>query len=284
MLNRSNAASAVVLSALAAVMLAPLNAQVSAQALSVDQMVQRGWIAREAERYSEAEALLRGAIAQQPRNVNALLGLGLVLQDKGEWTQAIALYRQALQVSPNHASTQAALKNALDYRQRSQQFQAQKLKSLKTQLQAFDQALSLQDQAISALTKLIQAAPNRPSTYTAYVELGNTLLKRNRTDQERLFIVREIQQADPNSAIQVNPLLNDETRLSQAIAAYQKAIALNPNLPEAHYGLGNALAAQNRLRDAIAAYQRALQLNPKDAIAASQLARAKQHLSQQGRL
>ncbi|MEH2026036.1 tetratricopeptide repeat protein, partial [Nostoc sp.] len=52
----------------------------------------------------------------------------------------------------------------------------------------------------------------------------------------------------------------EQKKLDAAVAAYQKAIQLNPNLATAYYNLGNALSDQKKLDAAIAAYQKALTL------------------------
>jgi tetratricopeptide (TPR) repeat protein len=46
----------------------------------------------------------------------------------------------------------------------------------------------------------------------------------------------------------------------EAIAAYRKAIELKPDLPKAHYNLGNALRKQGKLEGAIPAYRKAIEL------------------------
>ena len=46
---------------------------------------------------------------------------------------------------------------------------------------------------------------------------------------------------------------------------YEKAIQLDPNYFSAHKGRGNVLYELKRYKDALAAYNRAIQLNPKDA-------------------
>ena len=51
-------------------------------------------------------------------------------------------------------------------------------------------------------------------------------------------------------------------RLEEAIAAYRRAIELNPDHAEAHNNLGNVLGEQGRLDEAIAAYHRAIALKP----------------------
>jgi tetratricopeptide (TPR) repeat protein len=263
------------------VLIAVAIAPQSIQAKSVDQVVRQGLEARQAGRYSEAESLLNSAAQRDPKNASALLGLGLVLQDKGQLDRAISTFRQAVQAAPNNPGAQSALKLALDHQRRMQQFRADKLKSLKSQLVGFDQAIVAQDAAILAIRQILQQAPKKPANDEIYVELGNNLLKRNRSAEERLALLRETQLLEPGfKATKGEGLANLDGRLNDAIAAFQSAIALNPNLPEAHYGLGNALFEKNRMADAIAAYQKALQLSPQDVYVQTKLERAKQRLQQ----
>ena len=58
-----------------------------------------------------------------------------------------------------------------------------------------------------------------------------------------------------------NQLLGEE-KLEEAIAAYRRAIELNPDLSWSHHNLGEALAKLGQLDEAIAAYHRAIELNP----------------------
>ncbi|MEH2333191.1 tetratricopeptide repeat protein, partial [Nostoc sp.] len=58
-----------------------------------------------------------------------------------------------------------------------------------------------------------------------------------------------------------------QKKLDAAVAAYEKAIQLNPNDATAYYNLGNALRQQKKLDAAVAAYEKAIQLNPNDATA-----------------
>jgi tetratricopeptide (TPR) repeat protein len=47
-----------------------------------------------------------------------------------------------------------------------------------------------------------------------------------------------------------------------ALEEYQAAVQLQPGQPMPHYGVGIALATQGRLDEALAAYNRALELRP----------------------
>jgi tetratricopeptide (TPR) repeat protein len=59
--------------------------------------------------------------------------------------------------------------------------------------------------------------------------------------------------------------------LAEAVAAYRRALALNPNLVEAHINMGNALRGLGALAEAAASYRRALALKPDHALVHSNL-------------
>jgi tetratricopeptide (TPR) repeat protein len=74
---------------------------------------------------------------------------------------------------------------------------------------------------------------------------------------------------DPKSALPYNGLgtaLRAQRKLPEAIAAYHKAIAIDPKLAMPYNGLGNVLLQQKRLPEAIAAYRKAIELDPKSAL------------------
>ena len=56
-----------------------------------------------------------------------------------------------------------------------------------------------------------------------------------------------------------------EGRMDEAIAQFQKTLAINPNNAEANYDLGNAFFKQERINEAIAQFQKTLAINPTDA-------------------
>ncbi|MFN2513302.1 MAG: tetratricopeptide repeat protein [Pyrinomonadaceae bacterium] len=57
----------------------------------------------------------------------------------------------------------------------------------------------------------------------------------------------------------------------QASELFQKAVELNPNYGDAHYGLGLALFDQGRWEDAIRSFENAIKINPKDKEARAKL-------------
>jgi len=78
-----------------------------------------------------------------------------------------------------------------------------------------------------------------------------------------------------------NPILATSERQMQAIAAFERAIELNPALPNAHYNLGLIFVDRGDDDLAMAAFRRALQVNPLDRDARSWL-RKLENPSKQG--
>jgi tetratricopeptide (TPR) repeat protein len=59
--------------------------------------------------------------------------------------------------------------------------------------------------------------------------------------------------------------------VDEAIACYQKAIALDPTLATAHYNLGNALSRKGQVDEVIACHRKAIALDPRFAMAHTNL-------------
>ena len=76
---------------------------------------------------------------------------------------------------------------------------------------------------------------------------------------------------DAQSHLDLGASLIAENKLDQAIAEFEIALSLDPNLAEAHFRLGNAYFAQNKLDDAAAQFSQALDQDPTNVDARSNL-------------
>jgi protein O-mannosyl-transferase len=105
----------------------------------------------------------------------------------------------------------------------------------------------------------------RPNNERALVCLGDALSKIPGRLDDAIARYEEALRLNPNLAQAHNNLgkaLNDEGRTRDAIAQYEDVLRLNPGLAVAHNNLGSALNAAGRINEAIVQYEEALRLKP----------------------
>jgi superkiller protein 3 len=230
-------------------------------------------------------------LANAQTNIEQLYQQGNAAQSAGKYSQAEKIWRRVLQLDPNNASVYNGLGYALSNQKKL-------------------------EEAIAAYRKAIQIDPNYAEAYNGLANALFILTQRQyyqviaslfsdclEYDQQvsgspvnfdlircldrRIKEVKELKEviAAYRKAIQLNPnyveaynglgnALYDKKELDEAIAAYRKAIELNPKYADAYNGLGNALKDQKELDKAIAAYRKAIQLNPNYAAAYNNLGNA----------
>ncbi|HET90452.1 MAG TPA: tetratricopeptide repeat protein, partial [Chloroflexi bacterium] len=118
-----------------------------------------------------------------------------------------------------------------------------------------------------AALELAEQLGNTELQTWAFNGLGNVYSALGRHD-EALAAYRRAVELDPDYATPHNGLGNvysDLGRHDEAIAAYHRAVELDPEDAYPHNGLGTVYAALGRYDDAVAAFQRAIQLDPDDA-------------------
>jgi tetratricopeptide (TPR) repeat protein len=102
--------------------------------------------------------------------------------------------------------------------------------------------------------------------YRAYVNLAEVLREKGRMD-EAIAHYQKALAIKPDYAAAHNNLgnaLDQMGRVNEAIAHYQKALEIRPDYAGAHNNLGNALRQKGRVDEAIVHFQKALQINPDD--------------------
>jgi len=98
----------------------------------------------------------------------------------------------------------------------------------------------------------------------AHNNLGSAFRQQGRLN-EALAQFQKALAIDPNDEDVYNNLGNvffQQKRTDEAISCYQKALALDPNFAEAHNNLGDVFLQQGRMNDAITQFQAALKIKP----------------------
>ncbi|MCS6938716.1 MAG: tetratricopeptide repeat protein [Roseiflexus sp.] len=130
--------------------------------------------------------------------------------------------------------------------------------------------------APQAFTRYVAGDAQEMAMYASFSILGDAYSNAGEYSAAMCMLERAIAHghttASPESAAQTFFRLGwlyqtSRNSLAQAVAAYTRAIALNPNNPIAYYNRGIACAEQGDLARAIADYTRAIDLDPKYAVA-----------------
>lgn len=111
---------------------------------------------------------------------------------------------------------------------------------------------------------------------TSYVGLAQVLLRQGRADEAASELAAARQEIGPNFLLSyfLGLSLNRGGKPSEALAAYQEAVLLNPKSAEAHLGAAIAELALGRAPDAVVELQETLRLSPSNQQAEHLLARA----------
>lgn len=123
-----------------------------------------------------------------------------------------------------------------------------------------------------ALPLLIQAASRRPDDMDAAINLGGAHIMLRRFEQA-IAILEEAAQREPdNSKVWINlgaaylgdPETATPEQQADAIAAFERALELDPAAPSVNYNLGLIYRDRAELQTALAHFHRAAAINPLD--------------------
>jgi Tfp pilus assembly protein PilF len=111
-----------------------------------------------------------------------------------------------------------------------------------------------------ALHAYEQALARKPDLLPARRNYGAALLESGQLDRAVQVLTGAPQ--DPACLSNLGDVYRRQGRLDAAAQAYREAIARDPDLPEAHHGLAQALLAAGNTDGAIAAFQEAIRVRP----------------------
>ncbi|MDF5738401.1 MULTISPECIES: tetratricopeptide repeat protein [unclassified Nostoc] len=180
-----------------------------------------------AKRLTQAEEVYRQIIDVNPQQLEAVYGLGMLAQQRGQYQNAEQFFQAALQLQPEAA----AIHNSLGF-------------SLQQQGK-LEEAIACYEKALKIL----------PDCIEVQVNLGNALYLQGKLPPEE-----QVHYADLNQQFALGRQQVEDFKIAELY--YRQAIALQPDLVQAHNNLGEVLQKQGRLNDALKSYQQAIKIKP----------------------
>ena len=193
-------------------------------------------------RLDELIGWLRQALDRQPAYPEAQLNLAMALEQQGRLAEAIASYERVVQLRPHDAEAW----NHLGRAQLRHGEAGDALTSLGRALSLkpdWPEAVRRLDRALEAA---IDAGDTPPAPPAAVVAAGSEAPASQQ----------------PQAWNEFGIALRRQGNLPAAIAAYRKALNLDPGQAATHFNLGNALKDRGDQEEAIAAYRLAVQAHP----------------------
>ena len=194
-----------------------------------------GNVFKEKGMVDEAIKAFNKALSIKPDYAEALNNKGIALQDQGKLDEAIKIYEDALSIKSDYAEVYYNMGISLKYRG------------------DFEEALKVFGTALSI----------KPNFFQCHNNMG-TILK----DQNDLCgAIKAYKKAISIRPDYIDAHFNLANALkfqgvNDAVAAYARVISINPNHAEAYNNMGVALKGQEKQTEAIDAFKKALAINP----------------------
>ena len=255
----------------------------------------KGVALRALKRYEEALSAFEQAIRLDPNEANAYRNKGIALSALKRYEEAFSAFEQAIRLDPNEANVYYNKGNTLGALQRYEEAlsafeQATRLDpnfvnvyynkgNALYELQRYEEALSAYEQVIRLDPNYTQAHENkaialeqlgRPTetslgqTKEQWLMTGNEHLRAGRST-EALAAYEQAIRLDPNFTLAYynkGILLNELHRYEEALSAFEQAIRLDPNDANTYHDKGIALNELHRNEEALSSYDQAIRLDP----------------------
>jgi tetratricopeptide (TPR) repeat protein len=220
---------------------------------------------------AEAEASFRQAVVVAPKSVEARVALAHFYWSAGKLEEAEKAYRDALQVEDGVTANRAL---AVFYmgtnRQRDAEAPFRKAAELSKDPRAI---IVLADYFVSQrrfndALPILDALANQPGAYAAVTARRAAIEYELGRRDAAYALLDEVFKKNPRDAdalVTKARWLLLEKKASDALAAAQQAVTLEPQAWDAHESVGAAHAAQRSHDEAFTAYSEAVRLNPRAA-------------------
>jgi protein O-GlcNAc transferase len=195
--------------------------------------------------YPAAEQIYRAVIANQPRNPDALLLLGLLLHETNRNEPAIEMLRRAVSADSRRVVIRQTLARVLQFSGRF-------------------------TEAVIEAREVVRLQPLDAESHYAVAQL----LMQAGDPAGALPSARRASELNPRSAAVFVTLSRIHSALKfapEAMAAVDRALAADPNYPDAHVDRGQLFQNQGQLDKAIVSYQTGLKFAPQNKSALNNL-------------
>ncbi|HEY3637559.1 MAG TPA: sulfotransferase [Rhizomicrobium sp.] len=251
-----------------------MSGETTAQNPRLDSLVRQAVSHLERRELQQSDAVLSAILAESPAHAQALQLLGIVRRSQNRFAEAEDLYRRSLIANPDQPQVHHNLGNLLKASNRLEDAIAQQREAIRLKPNfaeahlALALALSALGDHISAEKSCRDALRPQPNYAAAKLALAAELCALNRP-QEAERIIRQtlrvgVREPQLTAAFEYNlgMALKQQRKFDEALAQFDRAQAIIPNLPEADYSRANTLQQMGHLEPASAAYHKALALNP----------------------
>jgi tetratricopeptide (TPR) repeat protein len=243
----------------------------------VDELLDKGNEARDAKKYSEAQAAYEGALKLKSNDARGAYGLGNVYTDQRRWEDAEKAYRDAVQWSPKNVDALVALSvvlvqpltganNARRFAD-AESFAQRAVQAEPKNAVAWDRlGVALQSRALfnadteHAYRRAVELDPNFAA---AYAHLAYALRKMGRPDEATPLYDHAIELAkDPATLVLIAESLQSEQLWDKSEAVLRRALDQDSRSPSSLYLLGRALIVLKRQQEAEGYLKSATELSP----------------------
>lgn len=206
-------------------------------------------------------------------------GVGEYYMDRDDFDRAIDFFRESNQLDGTSTSAKMGLSEALalkgndvllkDGIPASRPFFEEALKFNPRNAPAYfglAEVYSELNRDGEAIENYEKALENDPDLTEIYTPLGILYYQQGQIAKAETYLTKALATASGNTDAQLQYFIGlvrySQNRNDDALAAFRKAVSINPNLAEAFYQAGETLARQDKDREAISDYRRAVELKP----------------------